>query len=394
MLTALLVRKFVKNPEDIQDIRTRAAYGKLSGIVCILCNIFLCIVKATIGALFGSVAVVADAFNNLSDAASNIVTILGFKLAERPADKEHPFGHGRYEYITGFSIAFVILFVGVELFRSGIDKILSPEGTQFGIPLIIALGISILVKLWMYLFNRKLGKKIHSDTLFATAADSRNDIVATTAVLLSVIVAHFTSFDPDGWMAIAVSLFILYGGISLIRSMIDPLLGKAPSLEYSEKIRKFILEYDGVLGTHDLLVHDYGPGRVFASAHVEFDSEMSFSEVHQITDCIERDLQQKTGIHLLIHADPVFTSGSGNQKLFIHLNERIKTIDPHLTIHDLSLTVCKNSYTLSFDCVAPSELPLTDEQLKTKLSALVHSEYPDYHCNITIDRTFAAIPHS
>ena len=258
-MTEWLVRKFVKNHDDVENPRVRTAYGTFASIVCIACNIVLCAAKGAIGAVAGSVAIVADALNNLSDASSNIISLFGFKLASKPPDAEHPYGHGRFEYLSGLAVAVLILVIGVELVRSSFDKIIHPEPVEFSIALVAVLVLSIVVKLWMAAFNKSLGTRISSSTLLATAADSRNDVIATAAVLICTLIAEFGGVNLDGWAGLAVGAFIVYSGIELVRDTVDPLLGKAPDPAFVKHIYDKIVSYPGVLDTHDLIVHDYGP---------------------------------------------------------------------------------------------------------------------------------------
>ena len=313
-MTEWLVRKFVKNHDDVENPRVRTAYGTFASIVCIACNIVLCAAKGAIGAAAGSVAIVADALNNLSDASSNIISLFGFKLASKPADAEHPYGHGRFEYLSGLAVAVLILIIGVELVRSSFEKILSPEPVEFSIAIVAVLALSILVKLWMALFNKRIGTRINSNTLMATAADSRNDVIATAAVLAATLASEFLGIDLDGWAGLAVGAFIIYSGAELVRDTVDPLLGKAPDPEFVQHIYRKITSYPGVLDTHDLIVHDYGPGRRFASAHVEMAAEMDPLKSHDIIDNIEEAFREEENILLVLHYDPHRHFGRGRRR--------------------------------------------------------------------------------
>lgn len=297
-MTDFLTKHFVKDKEN------RAEYGKFAGRVGIFLNVLLCAGKFAAGVISGSLSISADAVNNLSDASSSVISLIGFKLAEKKPDSEHPYGHGRYEYLAGFMVAALIIVIGAELFRDGIIKIIKPEAVDFGIVPIAVLSVSILVKLWMARFYGKIARRIESDTLRAAAADSRNDVISTAAVLVALIIGRFTGVNLDGIMGAAVAVFILIGGVGLVKDAMDPLLGKAPDEQTVEEIRGKILSYKGVLGAHDLLVHDYGPGRRFASVHVEVSAELSLVECHDIIDAIERDFL-KGGLNMLVHPDPV-----------------------------------------------------------------------------------------
>ena len=293
-----LIKKFIKDYENTEDLAVRAAYGKLSGLIGIFCNMLLFLGKFLVGTFSGSVSITADAVNNLSDAASSIISLVGFRLAERPADADHPYGHARYEYLSGLTVAVLILLIGFELLKNSLDKVLHPAVVEFQAMTAIVLIGSILVKLWMAALNYRMGKSIHSSTLEATAADSRNDVISTTAVLIAALLSHFFHVDLDGYMGIAVAAFILFSGVGLIKETLDPLLGKAPDPELVAQIEKKILSYPGVLGIHDLLIHDYGPGRLFASVHVEMSAEEDVLKSHDIIDTIEWDIEREN--HMLL----------------------------------------------------------------------------------------------
>ena len=297
-MTKFLIRLFVKNHEATQLPEVRASYGKLSGMVGILCNVLLFAAKFIVGTLTASVAITADAFNNLGDASSGIVSFLGFKMASRPADKEHPYGHARYEYLAGLTVCVLILVIGVELFKESFVKILNPQPVEFSWVAVLVLVLAIVVKLWLAVFNRNLGKKISSQTLLATAEDSRNDVIATGTVILATVLSHLTSLSLDGYMGLCVALFILYSGVKLVKETLDPILGKAADEELVKEIEKRIMEYPGVFGTHDLMIHDYGPGRQFGSVHVEVAAEEDVLKSHDMVDNIERDFLRDLNIHL------------------------------------------------------------------------------------------------
>ncbi len=387
-MTNLLIRLFIKNHLNTQDTAVRAAYGKLSGWVGIVCNALLCAGKFIAGYLSGSVSIIADAANNLSDASSSIISLLGFKLSEKSADDEHPYGHARYEYLSGLIIAFLVLLIGFELLKSGVGKIVSPSPVEFSWVSVGVLTASILMKLWMMVFNQSMGKRINSHALKATAIDSRNDCVSTLAVLIAAVISHLTQFELDGIIAVLVALFILYSGISLIREAMSPLLGKAPSPEMTEEIRKKILSYEGVLGTHDLMVHDYGPGRLFASVHVEMAAENDVMESHDVIDNIERDFL-RNGLHLVVHFDPIVTADDDTRH---EIAEIVRSIDPALSIHDLRLVTGPTHTNVIFDCVIPHEFHMTEAALKEEINRLVRIRHPEYYCVITVENNFAPIP--
>lgn len=390
MLSDYLIKKHTAGGDA--SPATRAAIGKASGMIGIFCNLLLFALKLTAGILTLSVSLIADAVNNLSDASSNIIAFFGFKMAGRPADKQHPYGHGRYEYISALLVAVLILVIGLELLRSGIEKIIQPEATQFGWWAIGIMAFSVALKLWMMAFNRRLGKKINSEVLTATAADSRNDAIATFAVLVAAVVSRYTGVELDGYMGVAVALFVLYSGIMLIRDTLDPLLGKAPEKQFVESIRQKILSFDGVLGTHDLMVHDYGPGRQFASVHVEVSADKDLTAAHEITDRIERYFLSEEGLHLVVHADPIPAS-SDNARIRDFLCSAVKSVDNRISIHDLRVVPCGQTTKLIFDCVAPETLQFSAEELCARIDRAVKAEKPDYDCEITVDFSYAALPH-
>ncbi len=394
MLDALLHR-LVPNADDTQSGAVRAATGKFASAVGIGCNLALFAAKLAIGWLSGSLSIAADAVNNLSDASSSIISLLGFKMGAKPADREHPYGHGRYEYLAGLMVAVLILVIGVELLKSSVRKILAPTPVTFSAWVAVVLVLSILLKGWMMRFNRAMGERIHSETLIATAADSRNDVLTTAAVLAAAVAARLTGITLDGWMGLAVALFILYSGFGLVQDTLDPLLGRAPEEAEVEAIREKILSYPGVIGTHDLLIHDYGPGRQFATAHVEMSADLLPLRAHAVVDSIERDFLNERGLNLVVHMDPVADVDSALGKLTEWVGEQVRRVDPALTIHDFCVIPAgpQGGTRLVFDCVAPRALPLADAELKEKISRLVRVRYPDCRCEITIDRDYAALPH-
>lgn len=392
-MTNWLIKTFIKDYKNTEDRRVRMIYGKFSSWVGIICNILLFTGKFIAGSVSGSVSITADAVNNLSDASSSIISLFGFKLSSRPADEEHPFGHGRYEYLSGLMVSVLIMVIGIELFKSSCDKILHPTQVEFGLLAGIILAVSIAVKLWMAYFNTKIGNVIHSQTLIATAADSRNDVISTAAVLIASIISCFAPVNLDGVMGLAVAIFILYSGFGLIKDTLDPLLGKAPDPELAEHIQKTILSYEGVLGTHDLIVHDYGPGRQFASVHVEMAAESDVLKCHDIIDNIERDFRKNFNLHMIIHYDPVVTNDPSVNNLRHWLSEQVKTIDPCLSIHDLRIVPGITHTNVIFDCVVPHTLDVSASEITSRIKKMVSDKYPDYLCVITIDASFAAIPH-
>ncbi len=392
-MTRLLVKLFVKNHEQAQLPEVRASYGKLSGMVGIVCNVLLFVAKFLLGTLTASVAITADAFNNLGDASSGIVSFLGFKMASRPADKEHPYGHARYEYLAGLTVCVLILVIGVELLKESFLKILHPQPVTFSWVTVLILFGAIGVKLWLAVFNRTLGKRINSQTLLATAADSRNDVVATGAVILATILSHVTKLSLDGYMGLAVALFILYSGVNLVKETLDPILGKAADEELVKEIEKRIMGYPGVLGTHDLMMHDYGPGRLFGSVHVEVAAEEDVLKSHDMVDNIERDFLKELNIHLIVHMDPIVTKDESVRNLRHWLAKEVKKVHEELTIHDLRVVPGETHTNLIFDCVVPHGLSRSDEEVKEAIDLLVKETYPNYFCVITVDHSYAEMMH-
>lgn len=390
-MTKLLIKAFIKGHKNVREPSVRTAYGKLSGWVGIVCNLILCAGKFFVGAISGSVSVAADAANNLSDAASSIISLLGFKLSEKSADDEHPYGHARYEYISGFIIAVLVLMIGFELLRGSIDKIISPTAVEFSWVTIGVLAASILIKLWLMLFNLKIGKLIDSGALQATAADSRNDSISTLAVLAAALISHFCSVELDGYMGVLVAAFILYSGVNLVREAMSPLLGKAPDEEMAEEIRRKIMTYDGVLGTHDLMVHDYGPGRMFASVHVEMAAERDVLESHDVIDNIEHDFLQ-SGLNLVIHFDPIVTSDDAVGDMRREITQIVERIDERLSIHDLRMVPGPTHTNVIFDCVVPHKFSMSEEELKAEIFRFVQLSHPDHFCVITVENSYAPMP--
>ena len=336
-MTKLLLKLFVRDYENKDNGAVRGKVGTLSGVVGILANAVLCAGKLIIGTLSGSVSITADAMNNLSDAASSIVTLVGFKLAERPADEDHPYGHARYEYLSGLAVAALIVIIGFELAKTSVEKILHPAEVLFTLPVVIVLLGSVGMKLWMCLFNRYLGKLVHSTTLMATAADSRNDIIATSAVLVAGVIGTLSGLKLDGYIGLAVALFILYSGATLARDTISPLLGENASPELREQIAALIQSEPAVLGYHDLMVHDYGPGQRFASMHVEMDRKADPLHCHELIDNLERACMEKLNVHLILHYDPVVTGDAELERMRTLVTQLLRQRDERINIHDFRM---------------------------------------------------------
>ena len=377
-MTKLLLRLFAKSGE-------RAAVGRLSSIVGVVCNLLVAAAKLLIGILSGSVSIIADAMNNLSDATSSIVTFIGFKLAGQPADEEHPYGHARYEYISAFIVAGLILVIGFELAKSSVEKIFAPAPLEFSIWLVAVLIGAILVKLWLSLFNTTLGKEIDSAALLATAADSRNDCVATLAVLISALIEKFSGLTLDGFIGLAVSIFILYSGIKMAKETMSPLLGETASPELQARIVDYVSAHPKVLGYHDLYVHDYGPGRRFASLHVEMDSREDALLCHEIIDDMERECFHSHGIQLVIHYDPVVTDDPELTRLHSLVDEILKTYDSRLSTHDFRMVRGTGHTNLIFDVVLPGDLRKQEAAIRQHLNDELGKEKQTYYTVITFD---------
>ena len=386
-MTKLLLKLFVKNHQNGEDSAVRAKIGKLSGIVGILANILLCTGKLIVGTISGSVSITADAMNNLTDAASAIVTLIGFKLAERPADEDHPYGHARYEYLSGLAVAALVLVIGFELGKTSLQKILHPESVVFSIPLVIVLVGSVLVKLWLSMFNTHLGKHIGSSTLLATAADSRNDVVATLAVLAAALVEKFTGYRVDGYMGMAVAVFIFYSAIGLAKETISPLLGESASPELAALIAELMNKEPRVLGFHDLLVHDYGPGQRFGSLHVEMDQKEDPLSCHELIDDLERLCLEKYHIHLVIHYDPVVVGDPEQDSLRATIFEAIQAIDSRLNLHDFRLVRGANHTNLIFDIALPADLTGQEKTIGKAIDAALadRGDEMKYYTVVTFD---------
>ncbi len=385
-MTALLLRLFVKNHKEHENPAVRSAMGKLSGAVGIVCNLFLFAVKLFVGTISGSVSIAADAMDNLTDASSSIVTLLGFRLAEMPPDEDHPYGHARFEYLSGLAVAAIIIVIGVELARTSVIKIFNPEPVAFSWTVALVLIGSIGVKLWLCLFNNSLGKRISSKTLCATATDSRNDCIATVAVLLAGVIETLTRWPVDGFMGLGVSVFILISGINLAKETVSPLLGEAASPELQALIVSYVNKQPKVLGYHDLLVHDYGPGQRFASLHVEMDNREDPLLCHELIDDMERECLNNHNIHLVIHYDPVVTNDPLVNRLHEEVRQQLLFFDPRLKTHDFRV-VCGDGHTnLIFDVSLPMDLKGKEKAIRTKLEqTLSEKENTRIYTVITFD---------
>ena len=390
-MTQFLIRCFIKRPDDVKDAAVRTAYGNLASLVGMACNILLCIGKLLAGTLFGSIAIMADALNNLSDASSNVVSLIGFRLAAKAPDAEHPYGHARYEYLAGLVVSVTILAIGFSLLKESALKVLHPTPVAFSWLSIGVLAASILVKLWLSGFNRAVGKKINSETLMATAADSRNDVLTTGAVLLSTILCSLTGYGIiDGIMGVGVAAFILWSGWGLVMDTLSPLLGESPSPELVEHIERTVMSYPGVLGMHDLMVHDYGPGHQFASLHVEFPAETDPLTAHDVIDNIEKDFLQKDRLQVTIHYDPIVTADASVGVLRARLQEHARQLDPQLSIHDLRIVPGDSHTNVLFDLVFPAGYTGDIDQMLAKMCQFVKEQDPKYCCVVKVEQSYAS----
>jgi cation diffusion facilitator family transporter len=387
-MTNLLIKLFVKDNQNISNFQVRERYGKFAGIVGIISNFLLFSIKITVGILFNSIAITADAINNLSDSGSSLVTWVGFKISGKPADAKHPYGHARMEYISGLIVSFVILVLGLQLIQSSVSKIINPQAAEFSIISVVALVIAILIKLWQCMFYRKIGKVINSTTLIATSVDSGNDILATSAVLIAAIVTRLTGFNLDGYMGVVVALFILTTGVRLVMDTISPLLGTAPTKELVDSIYKKILSYDSIMGLHDLTVHSYGAVQSFASVHCEVSAEQDIMVSHDIIDNIERDFLKDQGIHLVIHLDPIITDDAKTNELKAVVENLIEDISPKIRMHDFRVVWGVSHSNLIFDVVVPFDFQLSDDELVKFITDKIYEIDINYHSVIMIDHDY------
>ena len=387
-MTELLIRLFVKDSEQVSNPDVRGRYGKLSGLVGVGTNLLLFVIKFLTGFFFHSIAIMADAVNNFSDMASSLITLIGFKLSSKPADAQHPYGHARMEYISGLIVSFLVMMVGVQLVQSSFGKILRPQPTGFGLVVVAILAVSILLKLWQSAFYAKIGKKIDSTALQASSQDSRNDVLSTAAVLLGALVSRYTGLMLDGWMGLAVAVFIIVSGIRLIIDTTSPLLGLAPTKELVREIYRKIMSYQGILGLHDLNVHNYGPGRCFASVHCEVPADEDIMVSHDIIDNIERDFLKDMNIHLVIHLDPIVTGNERTNELKEVVAGIIREISPDISMHDFRVVWGTTHSNLIFDVVVPYRFRMADDQLQQTLVDRIHQMNPNYHAVVVVDHTY------
>lgn len=387
----LLVRKFVKNYENIEDAKVRTDYGVLASALGIVCNVLLFAGKLAVGVAVRSVSVMADAFNNLSDAASSVIGFVGVKMAGKPADREHPFGHGRIEYIAALVVAFLVLQVGFTFFQNSIDKIRHPEDLSFELVPMLILLASVCVKLWLGYFNRVLGKKINSSVMQATAADAMGDVVTTLATIASILFFHFTDINIDGFVGLLVSLVVMWAGVGIARDTLEPLIGQPVEPEMYRKITEFVESYDGILGSHDLIVHNYGPTRSLASIHAEVPNDVDIETSHEIIDRIERDAAKKLGLFLVIHMDPVAVKDERVTELKNQVSSVLKQIDDRLSLHDFRIVDGEHQINLIFDVVVPhSYMDKERDELHMEILEKVSELDPRYQCVITMENGYVA----
>lgn len=384
----LLVKLFVKNYDDVHNAAVRQSYGILGGSVGIVCNLLLFIVKLSMGMLTGAISIMADAFNNLSDAASSVVTLIGFKMAGKPADKEHPFGHGRIEYLSGLFISAAIMMVGWELGKGSFDKILHPETLSYSIWSILILIASVLVKFWMAAFNRKIGERIQSAAMKATAADSLSDCIATSAVLVSIVVGYFTNLKIDGVAGLIVSIFIFIAGIQAMKDTIQPLLGQAPDPEFVKGVQETILSHEEIVGIHDMIVHDYGPGRVMVSVHAEIPDGMDIMKAHDIIDDIEMDIKREFNCDITIHMDPVVLNDKVIDEIKYKVLAIVKQVNEKMTIHDFRMTTGPLRTNLIFDVMVPFDCVMTDQEIIDEINMRVKEMDHRYYTVIQVDKGY------
>ena len=390
-MTEFLVNKFIKDSANIESTEVRTRYGMLASVVGIFCNVLLFSVKLAIGLILSSLAVTADAFNNLSDAASSIISFVGVKMAGKPADAEPPFGHGRIEYIAALIVSFLVIEVGFTFFKSSISKIMHPEEITFDPVPFIILILSILVKLWMAFFNNKLGKRIDSKVMLATAADSLGDVITTSATVISIVICHFTSINVDAIAGLIVSGIVIWSGVSIAKDTLEPLIGQRVPSELYQKITDMVESYEGIVGAHDLIVHNYGPNRSMATIHAEVPNDVSIEASHEIIDRIERDAKKELNILLVIHMDPVEMRDEEVLELRDKTSHIVHALDPELHFHDFRVLKENEQKNLIFDLVVPDSYTEKDaNRVMHQLIALLHEMEKNVDCIITLDRSFEA----
>ncbi len=384
----ILVKYFIKDNENTSNLKVREAYGTLGSITGIIVNLILAISKYFAGVISGSISVTADAINNLSDAGSSIISLVGVKLSAKPADKGHPYGHGRVEYISALAVSFVVLLMGIELFKSSVDKIINPVPVKFNVLSMIILIVSILAKLWLGLFNKKLGEKIDSAPMMAVMKDSFSDCLATGVALIAIIVSAFSDISIDGYLGIIVACFIFLAGFNILRETMADLLGKPADKAFTEEIEKKILSYDKIVGVHDMIIHDYGPGRKFASAHAEVSSQDDIMEIHDVIDLAERDIMNDYGIIISIHTDPIVTDDERINSLKEMTVDIVKSISDEMSIHDFRVVDGPTHTNLIFDLIAPHKFHMSNEEIRQTIEDKLSKIDERYFVVITIEHAF------
>lgn len=384
----LLFKKFIKDYQNVKDRKVRDSYGKMAGIVGIISNSLLCIVKILIGWLSGSIAIIADGVNNLADASSSVITLAGFKLAAMPEDEKHPYGHARIEYLAGMAVSVMIILVGVELGKSSVDRILHPSPLEFSWTLVAALLIAIAIKIWQSRFNISAGKRIDSLALIATGADSRNDVISTCVVLAGIMIGHFANVQIDGYLGLLVAAFILWSGISLVKETVSPLLGEAPDPELVKQIASIAKSHEGILDIHDLTVHNYGPGRIFASIHIEVDAAVDVMLSHDIVDNIEHEIAKKLNINITAHLDPVDLTTPYRDEIMKIVNETIAPMDGVLSMHDLRMVTGPTHTNVIFDVVIDHCCKLSEDEIKKTLDDAIRKKHPNFFTVIDFDKNY------
>lgn len=387
-MSSLLLKLFVKDYNETNNPAVREKYGLLSGIVGIVLNIILCTAKFIIGSLTGSIAITADAFNNLSDAGSSTVTLFGFKLSSKKPDKDHPFGHGRYEYIAALIVAFLVIHTSIDLILDAVNKIKAPSGIDFTVPALIVLILSILGKLWLALFNNKLGKKINSPAMSAVVKDSLGDIIATSAALIALVGSKFTSFNLDGWLGLVVAFFVLYAGYGILKDTVSPLLGEPPEKEIVGELVKFVCDREYVKGIHDLVLHNYGANSIFGSIHVEVPADADFVLMHDMSDIIELEVYEKFGIHLVVHLDPLVFDDERINELRSIAVKAIRDIDQDLSLHDFRVVDGPTHTNLIFDTVVPHNFKLSNEELTAAIMQNVRKTHSECFVVTNIEHSY------
>jgi len=390
-MTYFLVKRFVKEYEQVEKVSVRTAYGVLASITGIFCNVLLFAVKASIGTLLHSVSVTADAFNNLSDAGSSIISLVGIKMAEKPADAEHPYGHGRVEYISALIVAFIIMEVGFTFLKDAVGKIRAPQDMNFQLISVIVLTGTISIKLWLVIFNRRLGKRINSQVLKATAADAVNDVLVSASTIISLLCWQLFGVNIDGWAGVIVALAVMWAGFGIAKDTLEPLIGQAVTQETYQEISAFVEKYDGIVGSHDLIVHNYGPSRSMASIHAEVPNDVNVEVSHEIIDRIERDAMEEMGIYLVIHMDPIETKDEVTLKARTEVEQIISSLNSDVSIHDFRMVEGIEQINLLFDMIVPFEYGKEEQsEIRKQVEETLKELDVRYNCVITIEKSFIA----